>query len=165
MPTLYIFSGLPGTGKSTLSIALARSCHAIYLRLDTIEQAIRRSTRLDVGPEGYEVAHALAGDNLEIGLDVVADSVNPLAITRSAWRDAALANDSAFVEVEIVCSDAEEHRRRVEERKTAISGLTLPTWQQVLDRDYVEWTSDRIVIDTAGESPQQSIRKMLSILK
>lgn len=141
-----------------------RSCHAVYLRLDTIERAIRRSTGLNVDPEGYEAAYALASDNLEIGLDVVADSVNPLAITRNAWRDTALTADSAFVEIEIVCSDVEEHRRRVEERKTAISGLALPTWQQVLDRDYAERTSDRIVIDTAGESPQQSIRKILSAL-
>ncbi|NIK79967.1 putative kinase [Paenibacillus castaneae] len=34
---LYIFSGLPGTGKSTLSSALARELQATYLRVDVVE--------------------------------------------------------------------------------------------------------------------------------
>lgn len=161
---LYIFSGLPGTGKSTLSAALAKSKNAVYLRLDTIEQAMKNSTGQNVGPEGYEVAYALASDNLALGIDVVADSVNPLEVTRRAWRNAALSVNCAFVEIEIVCSDANEHRARIENRKATVSGLKLPTWQQVLNRDYVNWTSGRITIDTAGETTEQSVRKIHSML-
>ena len=73
---------------------MARSKNAAYLRLDTIEQAIKNSTQLNVGPEGYEVAYALAFDNLRNGLDVVADSVNSLAITRRAWHETALTAES-----------------------------------------------------------------------
>lgn len=39
-PILYIFSGLPGSGKSSLSKLVARELHAIYLRIDTIEQGL-----------------------------------------------------------------------------------------------------------------------------
>jgi predicted kinase len=38
-----VFSGLPGTGKTTISRDLAASLNAVYLRIDTIEQAIRSS--------------------------------------------------------------------------------------------------------------------------
>ncbi len=42
------------------------------------------------GPEGYIVAYRLAEHNLRLGLAVVADSVNPIEITREAWRAVAL---------------------------------------------------------------------------
>ena len=50
---LYIFSGLPGTGKSTLASAIARIRGAVYLRVDTIEQAIKNSGITEVGATGY----------------------------------------------------------------------------------------------------------------
>ena len=83
---LIVFGGLPGTGKTTLAQELARRLSAMYLRIDTIEQAIVRSDHLsDPGPAGYFVGYAIAADNLKHGLTVVADSVNSLAITRDAW--------------------------------------------------------------------------------
>ena len=49
---LIIFSGLPGSGKSTIARALARRLRAVYLRIDTIEQAIRAAEQADneMGP-------------------------------------------------------------------------------------------------------------------
>lgn len=86
-----IFSGLPGSGKSTIAHALAKELGAVYLRIDTIEQAIRCAENHDkeTGPAGYFVAYELARDNLRLGLNVIADSVNPLPLTREAYREVA----------------------------------------------------------------------------
>ena len=40
---LIAFAGLPATGKSTLARALAETRGGLYLRIDTIEQALRDS--------------------------------------------------------------------------------------------------------------------------
>lgn len=100
---LVAFGGLPGVGKSTIARELARQLGAVYLRIDTIEYPIRESRDLhgSVGGTGYEIAYGLAGDNLRLGLTVVADSVNPLPLTRNAWRDVARRADVPIVEVEV----------------------------------------------------------------
>ena len=38
---LFIFSGLPGVGKSTVAREVAKRLKAVYVRADTIEQAMR----------------------------------------------------------------------------------------------------------------------------
>lgn len=148
---LIVFGGLPGSGKTTIARALARRLGAAHLRVDTIEQALRKSDVLkaDVGPAGYEIAYSVAQDNLRVGRVAIADSVNPLKITRDAWRAVGEGAAVEVAEVEVICSDKAEHRRRVETRMSDIDGLKLPSWQNVVDRDYEKWDRERIVIDTA----------------
>src|SRR5262249_1603699 len=145
---LIIFSGLPGTGKSTLARQLAEKLGAVYLRIDSIELAIAVGDEaISLGDKGYRVAYALAEDNLRLGHTVIGDSVNPVQTTRGAWRSAAERAAVRFLEVEIVCSDLLEHRRRIETRVTDIP----VTWDEVVTRNYEAWTGDQISIDTAGQ--------------
>jgi hypothetical protein len=72
------FCGLPGSGKSTLARAVARRYNAVYLRIDTVEQALRDLCSVDVQGEGYRLAYRIASDNLRLGHSVVADSCNPI---------------------------------------------------------------------------------------
>jgi len=163
-PRLYIFGGLPGTGKSEISRYLAQTLGAVHLRVGVIEEALRGRIGELAGPEGYEVAYGLAEDNLRLGLAVVADSVNPLEVTRRAWRDVGERARVSCREVEVVCSDAAEHRHRVETRPATVAGLRLPTWQEVSDREYDAWGDPHLRIDTAGRTPEESKRELLELL-
>jgi predicted kinase len=151
---LIIFAGLPASGKSTIARALARELGAVWLRIDSIEQAIRESGVVagSLDDAGYRAAYAVAEDNLRLGRVVIGDSVNPWMLTRNAWRDTGLRIGARVVEIETVCSDVEEHRHRVETRAKEVPGLILPDWQAVIGRDYHTWDRDHATIDTAGRS-------------
>lgn len=163
-PVLYIFSGLPGSGKSALSQVLAQRVNSVYLRIDTVEQALRDLCSVDVLGQGYRLSYRIASDNLRLGISVVADSCNPIELTRREWEQAALEAQADYVNIEVVCSDACEHRLRVETRFSTVSGLRLPTWSEVENREYHEWTVDRIVIDTANRPLMECIDYLLSEL-
>ena len=122
VPTLYIFSGLPGSGKSTLSQLVARQLKAVYLRIDTIEQGLRELCSLDVQGEGYRLAYRIALDNLRLGVSVVADSCNPIQLTRREWEQVARDARAEYINIEIVCSDSNEHRLRAESRVAGFPG-------------------------------------------
>jgi predicted kinase len=164
---LIIVGGLPGAGKTTIARELARRLGAVHVRIDSIEQAIRDSGVIaaSLDDAGYRAGYAVAEDNLRIGRTVVADSVNPIPLTREGWLDAASRAGVAAVEVEITCSDEREHRRRVEDRVPDIAGLTGPAWQDVVDRDYRPWQRDHIIIDTAGLTIEQSVDMLAAMLR
>ena len=160
---LLVLSGLPGVGKTTIAREIVVALGAVHVRIDSIEQALR-----DVGwtveSEGYRVAYAVAEDNLRLGRTVVADCVNPWPLTRSAWRAVADRAAVRAFDIEVVCSNIDEHRRRVESRAADIAGHRLPTWTEVVERDYRPWDGERLVVDTARLTVQESVRTILSTL-
>ena len=85
---------------------------AVYLRVDTIEQALRNICSVGVTSEGYHLAYRIAKDNLRLGLSVVADSCNPIELTRREWEQAAREAESDYINIEVICSDVGEHRAR-----------------------------------------------------
>ena len=163
--TLFIFGGLPGTGKSTLSSVLARRLNAVYIRVDTIEQKMRDGGLADVGEMGYIAAYELAIENFRLGNTVVADAVNPIHITRESWVDVARRAGVPHVEIEIICSDQNEHRKRIESREVDITGLKLPDWKQVKSRAYDAWLNEHLILDTAGRTIDESISELCALLQ
>ncbi|BCW90407.1 hypothetical protein sos41_35760 [Alphaproteobacteria bacterium SO-S41] len=159
---LVIFAGLPGTGKSTLARALAQSERFTLLRIDSIEQALRDNGVTEIEGRGYAAAYAIAADNLKLGLGVVADSVNPIALTRNAWRAVAAEAGVPAVDVEVICSDKAEHRRRLEARAIAMPDHPPVSWAEVEAREYDAWDRDRIVIDTAGRDIEVCVAELIA---
>jgi len=119
---LVLMTGLPGTGKSTVAEAVARTLPAALLSADPIDAALLRAgVRPEQRPDilGFEVMKALAALQLEAGLHAVIDAVNPFAWVRQSYRGIAAANEAAFVVVATYCSDSELHRARVAKRLPA----------------------------------------------
>jgi predicted kinase len=128
-----VLGGLPGTGKTMIAKLLAPRRSATYLRIDEIEHALRLAPGFggDLGPAGYAVANALAASNLAVGRIVVADCVNPVRESKEGWCDVAHDAAATLIEIEVVCSDATEHPRRIESRVADIAGFEPPIWEFV----------------------------------
>ena len=159
-------SGLPASGKTTIARDLARPIGAVHLRIDVIEHAIVRAGAGShpLGPVGYVIGYALAEDYLRQGLDVVADSVNPLAITREAWRGVARAGSGEYLEVEVICSDPAEYRRRASMRISDIPGFQLPAWLDIVAREYEPWDREHVIVDTAAATVAECVAELLSLV-
>lgn len=153
-PLLLVLGGLPGTGKTTLARLLARDLGAVHLRIDTIEQAVVQSSLAvsEAAEVGYTAAAGVARDNLNLGLSVVADCVNPVAESQAGWHATAAATGARIVEIRLVCSDPAEHRRRVEDRVADIAGHVQPTWATVSAAVLAPWPS-ATELDSAGRTP------------
>jgi predicted kinase len=150
-PTLLVFGGLPATGKTTVSRELATRLKATYLRVDAIEQALRRAG-LPVGAMGYAIANAIAAENLKLRRTVVADCVNPVLASRAGWRQTAVEHSTRIVEIELICSDPAIHRQRSEGRVADIGGHQLPSWEEIVNHHYEPWDRERLVLDTADST-------------
>ncbi len=69
MPRLIVLAGLPGVGKSAIVREIARRTSAIWIRIDTMDQAIWASgtAPADLCDWTIRAAQAVAVDNLLLG--------------------------------------------------------------------------------------------------
>lgn len=166
MPVLISFCGLPGVGKTSIAKALCRETGATYVRVDVIEAALRAS-RLQIDPAedaGYRAACEIAKSNLELGRSVVADTVNPVGITRDMWAKTALISGAELINVEIVCSDLNVHKVRVESRVSDIDGYPVPDWGRVKRRHYEEWDHVDLRLDSGRLSVADCVDAIIAKL-
>jgi predicted kinase len=106
----------------------------------------------------------VAAEQLGHGISVVAECVNPLGVTRDAWRDIAVGSGARLVEVELVCTNRAAHRERARTREVDIPGLRLPDWEQITSREYEPWDRGHLVIDTATRTPAEAVAAILAAI-
>ncbi len=154
---LVVVGGLPGSGKTTIGKTVAEMLTAAYVRIDALEAAMWRAGIAREQPTGlaaYVVGEAVAEGCLTAGTSVVVDAVNAVEAARQTWRDLAARTHKPLRIIEVICSDTAEHRRRVEARSVDLEGHYVPTWADVVEREYEPWREPRLVVDTS-QSPAE----------
>lgn len=149
-PTLIVYCGLPGVGKSAASAYTAERLPAERYRSDEVRK------RLFPDPDytdeetdtTYEELLACARDALESGSDVVLDAT----FRSKRFRDRAAATareaDAATQFVRVTC-DVDVVRDRIENRTDSVSDAAFDQHLQ-LKRAFDPIERDHVVIDNSG---------------
>lgn len=163
---LIAMSGLPGSGKSTVAEGVARQIQAPIFSVDPAEAAMWTSgfSKADTGLAAYKVVQALAAENLKLGLSVIIDAVNPVEAARNMWRELAEEHDVPLTFIEVVCSNEQIHRTRIEARVRGIPGMSEVSWDHVLARmrEFEPWTDDRLVLDSSQLNPEALVEQAIA---
>jgi predicted kinase len=152
---LIVFSGLPGTGKSTLAEAMGRDLGVPVFAKDWLEAILVRSglrasnDDRPLGFAGYELLSVLAERQLMLGQSAILDSVAASHTIRRAWRQLAERYGAKYRVIECMCSDESLHRLRLKGRQRNIPGWHELEWSEVerVRGYYLAWEGEHLTLD------------------
>jgi predicted kinase len=150
-----VFSGLPGTGKSSLAEALGQDFGIPVLAKDWLEGTLLRSGLKptigdkSLGFASYELLTVLAERQLILGQSVILDSVAGTETIRGPWRLLARQYCADWRVIECICSDENLHRRRLKARKRNIPGWHELEWPdgEKVKQYYQPWNDECLKLD------------------
>ena len=158
MAVLFVLSGPPGVGKSTVADALAALRPATRLSIDDVEEAMRACgiPETATGVSAYEVVRAAAEQNLAIGQDVIVDAVNDSTPARETWSRAAAATGARLVIGALEHPDPAAHRARLEGRTRPFTRVAEPRWAEVAARiEHSEpWGPEAVLLDASRSAAE-----------
>lgn len=129
-PTLVIFSGLPGAGKSTLANQLARDLRWPLLRIDDVVVDVPDGAGPSFWDEKILVLLTLAEAQLALGLSVIVDSVF-MGADRAHAQEIARTHGAKFRPVYCFVSDEVLWQQRVTQRAAMLQNPAVATWEQI----------------------------------
>ena len=166
---LIVFSGLPGTGKSTLAEAAGRQLRVPVFAADWLLGSLTPfgGYHLDeLLKTGAELLTTLAFRQLELGQSAILDFPAEDLASRTRWRSLADAAGAEFRVVVCACSDRELHGARLERRERGIPGWHEGgNWANVERRlaEFPPWTGEVLTID-AVQPLAQNLATVLQYL-
>jgi len=162
-----MFSGLPGSGKTTLARRLATRLQLPLFSKDAID-AILRDDGLVEGSSltGYHLLMDLAEQQLTLGISPIIDAVFPM---REFREHVALIVQRQMANLYIIhtyCSDEMIYRQRMADRVQYHRGWTAKGWEEVerLRPIYEPWIKQDALFLDAMDNIEQNLDKLLNYI-
>lgn len=152
---LILFSGLPGTGKSTLAEAVGMQLSVPVFAKDWLEATLLRCELLPsdenkpLGSAGYELLTTLAERQLMLGQSAILDSVASTQSIRDTWKRLSEKYQAKWHVIECICSDGSFHRSQLATRERRIPGWHELAWSDVekVKSYFLPWREEHLVVD------------------
>lgn len=150
-PTLILFAGMPGSGKTTLARMVARELRLPIFSKDRMQRVLRdhHLTAENTG-DGYYIILDLADEQLNLGVSVILDATFPLDHFRTVANEIALRHSAHFCAIYCYNSDDDVWRKRMEKRVQYVPGWRPVGWEDVLRmRTYYQpWGDNALALDS-----------------
>jgi predicted kinase len=152
---MILFSGLPGTGKSSLAESIGRQLGIPVFAKDWLEASLISSglgsndDLQRLGFAGYELLTVLAERQLMLNQSVILDSVASTQTIRTKWFQLAEQYAAERLVIECICSDERIHRTRLKDRRRNIPGWHELEWADIekVKQYYPPWEEEHLVLD------------------
>jgi predicted kinase len=128
--SLILFSGLPGTGKSTLAGKLARELRMPLLCIDRVIGSVPANADVAFWDSKVAILLGLMSHQLELGLSVIVDSVF-MNKDRYHAREIARRHDARFLPVHVYISDEAVWQERVTKRYNEMNDPAVASWERI----------------------------------
>ncbi len=146
---LFIFCGLPGTGKTTVANFIAKKLNATMISTDHIRKKIfEKPTYQDWEKELVYKVMCLLGEHLSKTQICILDAVFPKEQHRDAVKEMGKRNKIPVYFVEFVC-DENTIFKRIANKKRVLSDADYQIYLK-LKKEYEPIKFEHIIIDTTA---------------
>jgi predicted kinase len=151
--TLILFSGMPGSGKTTLARLVARRLGIPAFAKDRVQRVLRDHNLAEASTgDGYYIILDQADEQLSLGVSVILDATFPLDHFRTVASEIAARHRARFCALYCTCSDDRVWADRMKQRVQYVPGWKPVGWEDVLRmRDYYQpWNENALTVDSVN---------------
>ena len=163
--TLVIFSGLPGTGKSTLADRLARQLQWPLLCIDDVIGEVPENAGIPFWDSRVAILMDVIETQLKVGLSVIAESVF-MNMDRHHAQELARRYQARFLPIYVFVSDEEIWKERVTNRYDEMNNKDVATWERIQHQRerFREWEQDTALFIDSLNSVDQNYETVLNFV-
>ena len=165
MNTLVIFSGLPGTGKSTLAHRLARELRWPLLCIDDVIGDVPENAGIPFWDSKVQILLRLTEVQLELGLSVIVESVF-MNMDRNHAQELARKYNARFLPIYIYISDDKVWKQRVTARYDEMNNKDVATWERIQHQRerFRDWEPDTALFIDSIDPVDQNYETILNFV-